>query len=154
MTVSALRWFKIALIFQIALVAYVLTISVVDLFPWNDVEALPAGREFGRIIAGNTLPLLFYLAIFTLGVRALGVLSIVGLAGYLLWQLWAWWKPYLLDADAAYRAYYAEHFSRTLKMLPVHAANLPPDAQHLVLQLLALATLFVTAMAVARMQHL
>jgi hypothetical protein len=154
MTVSALRWFKIALIFQIALIAYGLTISVVDLFPWNDVSALPAGRELGRIIAGNALPLLVYLAIFALGVRALGILSIVGLAGYLLWQFWTWWKPYFIGADAAYLAYYTEHFSRTLKLLPAHAANLPPDAQHLVLQLLALVTLLVTAMAVARMQHL
>jgi hypothetical protein len=154
MTVSALRWFKIALVMQIALVAYLLTIAVVDLFPWNDVAAGPAGRQLGIAIAKNALPLLACIAIFALGVSALGWLSVVGYAAYFLWQVWIWWKPYFLGADAAWQAYYAEHFSRTLKVLSAHGANLPPDAQHLVLQGLAFVTLFVTAMAVARMQHL
>ena len=154
MTVSALRWFKIALVLQIALVAYWLTIAVVDLFPWNDLSAGPAGAELGVGIAKNVLPLLACMAIFVLGVPVLGVLSAVGYAGYLLWQIWVWWKPYFLGADPAWQAFYAEHFSRTLKVLPAHGANLAPDAQHLVLQGLTLLTLFVTAMAVARMQHL
>ena len=154
MTVSALRWFKIALILQIALVAYWLAMGVVDLSPWNDLGSGPGGGELGVEIARNVLPLLACMAIFALGVSALGWVAVAGYTAYFLWQLWTWWKPYFLGADSAWQAYYAEHFSRTLKVLPAHGANLPPDAQHLVLQALALVTLFVTAMAVARMQHL
>ena len=37
MTVSALRRFKAALVLQILLLAYWLTMEVVDLHPWNDI---------------------------------------------------------------------------------------------------------------------
>jgi hypothetical protein len=94
------------------------------------------------------------MAIFALGVSVLGWLSVAGYAVYFAWQAWTWWKPYFLGADPAWQAYYAEHHSRTLKVLSVHGTNLPPDAQHLMLQGLALVTLFVTTMAVTRMQHL
>lgn len=154
MTVSALRWFKIALVIQIALVAYWLAIEVVDLFPWNDIASRPESYGLRRAIAINALQLLAYTAIFAFGVRVLAFVSVAGFAGYLAFQLWRWWKPYILGADQAWVAFYTENFSRTLKILPVHGANLPPDAQHLALQALTLLTLFVTAMAAARMQHL
>jgi hypothetical protein len=154
MTVSALRWFKIALVIQIALVAYWLAIEVVNLFPWNDIASRPETYDLRRAIAINALQLLAYMAIFAFGVRVLAFVSVAGYAGYLAFQTWSWWKPYFLGADPAWVKFYTENFSRTLKVLPVHGANLPPDAQHLALQALTLLALFVTAMAAARMQHL
>ena len=149
MTVSALRWFKAALVLQILLLAYWLTMEVVDIFPWNDLASRPAGYDLRWSIAINALPMLAYMALFALGIRPLAMLSVVGYAGYLAWQLWAWWKPYVLGAGSDWQALYAASFSRTLKVLPADGTHLPPDAQHLVLQVLTLLTLIATVMAVA-----
>lgn len=154
MTVSALRWFKAALVLQILLLAYWLTIEVVDLYPWNDLASRPASYDLGWSVAVNALQLLAYMALFALGIRPLAMLSVVGYGAYLAWQLWIWWKPYILGASGDWQALYLESFSRTLKVLPVYGTRLPPDAQHLALQVLTLLTLIATAMAVSRMRHL
>ncbi len=154
MTVSALRWFKAALVLQILLLAYWLAMEVVDVFPWNDIASRPADYDLRSSAAVNALQLCAYAALFALGARPLAVLSLLGYVGYLACQIWIWWKPYALGADSAWQALYAASFSRTLKLLPADALHLAPDAQHLVLQALTLLALFATGMAVARMQHL
>lgn len=154
MTLSALRWFKAALVMQLLLVAYWLTIQVVDLSPFNDIAAGPAADALRARIAITALPLIALAAIFALGLQALGMLSVAGYAIYLALQLWMWWKPYIWGASTDQQAAYAASFAKTLKVLPAYGARLPPDAQHIVLHVLALVTLIVTAMAVARMRHL
>ena len=154
MAVSALRWFKAALVLQILLLAFWLTIEVVDLFPWNDLASRPAGYDFRWSVAVNALQLLGYTALFALGIRPLAMLSVVGYGAYLAWQLWVWWKPYILGASSEWQAFYAESFARTLKVLPVYGTRFPPDAQHLALQVLILLTLIATGKAVSRMEHL
>jgi hypothetical protein len=154
MTLSALRWFKAALVLQILLLAYWLTIEVVAIFPWNDLAARPAGFDLGRDIALNALQLLAYMALFAFGIQSLAVLSVLGYAAYLGWQLWIWWKPYFLGASSDWQALYATSYSHTLRALPDYGARLQPDAQHLALQALTLLTLIATIVAVARMRHL
>ena len=154
MAVSALRWFKAALVLQIILLAYWLAIEVLDLFPWNDLASRPASYDLRGSVALNALLLLACMLLFASGFRPLAMLSVAGYAAYLVWQLWIWWKPYALGADAPWRALHNESFSRTLKALPTFGAHLPPDAQHLALQLLILVTLLAAIVAVARMRHL
>ena len=154
MAVSALRWFKAALVLQILLLAYWLTMEVVELFPWNDLASRPAGYDLRWSVAVNALPLLAYMALFALGIRPLAMLSVVGYAVYLAWQLWVWWKPYVLGASSEWQAVYAQSVSRTLKVLPAYGTHLPPDAHHITLQALTLLTLVATAGAVSRMRHL
>jgi hypothetical protein len=154
MTVSALRWFKAALVLQALLIAYWLTILSVDLFPWNDVASGPASDDLRLTIAINTLPLLALMAIFALGIPVLGMVSAAGFTIYLAAQLWFWWKPYAWGANAEEQAAYAEGFSRTMKVLPAHGAHLAPDMQHIVLHVLILLALIATAIAASRMRHL
>ncbi len=154
MTVAALRWFKAALVLQLLLLGYWLTVAVVDIFPWNDLAARPADYDLRLIIAVNALQLVAYSALFAVGSRSLATLSLLGFTGYFVWQLWAWWKPFALGADAAWQAAYAASYARTLKVIPAFGAHLPPDAQHLALHVLLLFTVVATAMAVARMEHL
>jgi hypothetical protein len=116
MALSALRWFKAALVLQALLVAYCLAMQVLDLFPWNDIAALSEVDD--------------------------------------LLQLWTWWYPWIVGATAEWQAEHQAYFSRTLKLIPVDAVHIAPDAQHLLLQLLTLVTVIATAMAVARMEHL
>jgi hypothetical protein len=154
MTLSALRWFKAALVMQLLLVAYWLTIQVVDLSPWNDIAAGPAADALRLRIAITALPLIGLTAIFAFGLQTLGLLSLAGYAIYLALQLWAWWKPYAWGANAEQQAAYAASYAQTLKGLPEYGTHLPPDAQHIVLHILITVTLLVSAMAVARMRHL
>jgi hypothetical protein len=154
MALSALRWFKAALLMQLLLVAYWLTIAVVDLSPWNDIAAGPAADALRARIALMILPLLALTAIFALGLQTLGLVAVAGYTICLAVQLWAWWKPYAWGANADQQAAYAAGYARTLKVLPAYGTHLPPDAQHIVLHVLIAVTLFVTAMAVARMRHL
>jgi hypothetical protein len=154
MTLSALRWFKAALVLQVLLVGYWLMIQTVDLFPWNDVVSGPASDDLRLSIAIKMLPLLALMAVFALGVPVLGVVSVAGFALYLAVQLWFWWKPYAWGANGEEQAAYAEGFSRTMKVLPTYGTHLPPDTQHIVLHVLILLTLIVSAIAAARMRHL
>jgi hypothetical protein len=154
MTLSALRWFKAALVMQLLLVAYWLTIQVVDLSPWNDVAAGRTDDALRFMIAMTALPLIALAAIFALGLQTLGLLSVAGYVILLAVQLWAWWKPYAWGANSEEQAAYAASLAKTLKVLPAYGTHLPPDAQHIVLHVLIAVTLFVTAMAVARMRHL
>ena len=154
MAISALRWFKAALVLQILLLAYWLAVEVVDLFPWNDLASRPSGYDLRGSIAFNALPLLACMLLFASGLRPLAMLGVAGYAAYLVWQLWTWWKPYALGADAAWQAFHNESLSRTLKALPTFGVHYPPDAQHVALQLLTLATLITTIVAVDRMRHL
>ena len=154
MTVSALRWFKAALVLQALLVAYWLAIQSIDLFPWNDVASGPASDDLRLSVAINTLPLLALMAVFALGVSVLGMVSVAGLAIYLATQLWFWWKPYAWGANPEEQAAYAEGFSRTLKVLPAYGTHLPPDTQHIVLHVLIVLALIASAIAASRMRHL
>lgn len=154
MTVSALRWFKAALFLQTLLVAYWLTVEVLDLFPWNDIASRSPGYDLRWAIAINALQLLAFTAIFSLGIRPLAVLSVLGYGGYLAWHLWTWWKPFALGASAEWKAIYAQGFSRTLKVLPQFGDRVAPDAHELTLEILTLLTLIATIMAVLRMRHL
>src|SRR4029079_10798005 len=154
MTVSALRWFKAALVLQMLLLAYWLAMELIDIFPWNDLATRPAGYDLRWSVSINALQMLAYMILFALGIQTLAMLSVLGYAGYLAWQLWIWWKPYVLGASSDWQTLYAASFSRTLKLLPAEGVHIAPDAQHMALQVLTLLTLIATVMAVARMQHL
>ena len=154
MATSALRWFQAALLLQIGLLAYWLAIEVVAMPPWNDLAARPADYGLTEKVALNALPRLALMALFVLGIRVLAVVAVAGYAVDLAIQLWHWWKPYLFGADANWYGTYETLYTNTTAVLPAEGLHLPPDAQHLVLQLLTLATLGATAMAVSRMRHL
>ncbi len=154
MTVAALRWFKAALVVQALLVGYWLAIEVVDIFPWNDLASRSLDYGLNTEIAVTALPLLGLMLLFALGVRPLAILSVLGYLGYLVWEIWVWWKPFVIGADPAWKAFYASNLARTLKLIPAIGQHIPPDAQHLALQLLMLVTLLVTATATGHIRHL
>ncbi len=154
MTVVALRWFKVALVLQALLVGYFLTIEVVALFPWNDLAVRGADHDLRQSIAYTALPLVALTGIFALGVRPLAFISLLGYGIFLIVQLWMWWEPYVMGADAAWTARHAELYANTMKALPSFGAHIAPDAQHLALQALTLLTLWVSGKSVACMKHL
>ena len=154
MTVAALRWFKAALVLQILLVGYWLTMAAVPVVPWNDLKAAPIDAAAIRNLALILLPLLAFSLCFATGIQLVAAIAVVGYGVYLVWNLWIWWKPFALGASPAWQAHYEAVYANTLKVLPAFGKHIPPDAQTLTLQILLAATLFVTTMAVARMKHL
>lgn len=154
MATSALRWFQAALLLQVVLLGYWLAIELVAMPPWNDLAARPVDYGLRETVALNALPRLALMALFVVGIRALAAVTVAGYSVDLAIQLWHWWKPYVLGADANWYGTYVTLYANTTTILPAEGLHLPPDAQHLVLQLLTLTTLGATAMAVARMRYL
>jgi hypothetical protein len=154
MALSALRWFKLALMMQAILLAYWLAIEVLDLFPWNDIASRPADYDLERSVAWHALQQLAFIVLLATGIRLFAFMAACGYAVWLGVQLWTWWKPWLNGPSPEWRDEYRALFSRTLNVLPVDSLHPAPDVQNLVLQILTLVTLVAAAMAVARMQHL
>ena len=139
---------------QIVLLGYWLTIELVDLSPWNDLAARPGGYDLARSVALNALPQLGFMFLFSLGTRVTATAAALGYGVYLAVQLWIWWKPVVWLSDTDWAARYAELYSRTVKVVPPDLLSLAPDAQHIALQALTLATLLVTLKAASRMRYL
>jgi len=154
MAVSALRWFKAALILQVLLIAYVLAMETLDLLPWNDLASRPPELDIARTVAIATMPLLACLGVFAIGFLPLAFVSVAAYTALLSWELWRWWPKYIFGADAAWREIYEASFARTLKLLPPSGMHLPPDGAHLVLQVLLIAVVAATAVAAAKMRYL
>jgi hypothetical protein len=151
---SALRWFKVALLVQIALVAYWLALEVVDAFPWNDLRVRAWDYSPRYEIAVNVFQLLGYTALFATGIRLLALLSVLGYAAYLGLQIWTWWLPYFQGASPEFQEQYTQNYALTLKLVPAAMPYPAPDAQHIVLQALTAIVLIVSAVTLAKMRDL
>jgi hypothetical protein len=154
MATAALRWFQAAILLQIVLLAYGLAIDTVDLSPWNDLAARPGDYDLAQRVALYALPQLGLMFLFALGVRIGAMAAALGYGSYLAVQLWTWWKPVVWLSDTDWPARYAELYADTVKLVPPDLLALAPDAQHIALQALTLATLLVTLMAISRMRYL
>ena len=154
MATSALRWFKAALLVQIALIAYWLALEVVDAFPWNDLRVRSWDNSRRYEIAVNVLQLLGYLTLFATGVRLFALLSVVGYAAYLARQLWTWWLPYFQGASPEWQQEYTENYALTLKLVPAEMPYPAPDAQHIVLQALTAVVIIIAVVALTKMREL
>ena len=151
---SALRWFKAALLVQILLAAYWLALEVVDLYPWNDLRVRAWDYSPRYEIAVNALQLLGYAALFATGFRPLALLSLLGYAGYLGFQIWTWWLPFFRGASLGWQEFYTQNYAETLKLVPAAMPYPAPDAQHIVLQALTVVVVVVSALALAKMGDL
>src|SRR5687767_1493074 len=118
MALSALRWFKLALMLQALLLAYWLAIEVLNLFPWNDIGARPEDYDLQRTIAWHGLQQLAFIVLMATGIQLVAFMAVCGYAVWLGVQLWAWWMPWVNGASPEWRDEYRVLFSRTLNVLP------------------------------------
>ena len=122
-----------AAIAQLVLLAYLELVEWVDLFPWNDVRGgngqpaldLALGVVFAATAAGTFLEKRVW-------TRAAAILTGV----WLLLQIYSWWVPYLRGASPLWERIWRVHFAQTVQVLPSSGNHLPPDACHLLLQIL------------------
>jgi len=130
------------LISQIALLAYFQVIEWISLFPWNDIRHGngQAGLDYaiGAVMLGSIVA--------TARRWRVAVAIATGLYAIWIWlQIETWWVGYLVGASPGWKRTYARFFSQTVQVLPRVGDHLPPDACHLVLQLMVLAVLATTA---------
>ena len=138
-------WTHRSLFIQGTLFAYYQIIEWVNLFPWNDIRRGNGQATLDLIVAA-------VLGIFIVATwRRLRWVMAVGVGLYGLWawlQIDSWWVPYLRAASPAWKRTYDRFFGETIKCLPSDGIHLPPDACHVMLQLLILAALSTSVLAV------
>src|SRR5512144_1934749 len=154
------RRYRAALVWQIALAAYMQLISWVPLGRWNYQPCCPTGLEAARrgtltrADAFGVLAFLIPMALFLLGVRLARRiamwLSLVALAVWLGLQVWGWWVPYVVGASDRWTRTYARAFAYSTAILPRWGNHLPPDAMHVVLQALLAGSLITGIRALVR----
>ena len=138
-------WTRASLLIQGTLFAYYQIIEWVNLFPWNDIRRGNGQATLDLIVAA-------VLGIFIVAAwRRLRWVMAVGVGLYGLWawlQIDSWWVPYFRGASPAWKRTYDRFFGETIKFLPSDSIHLPPDACHILLQVLILAALITSVLAV------
>lgn len=138
-----------ALVMQLLLFIYFEIITLVPLYPWNDLSKYST-KEKVLEAATNGVIIVIGIGLFVTKIQLLMVISIVLWGLFLVMQLLTWWLPYITGKHLKQfsRELYDTHFEQTVKLLPRIKDHIIPDAQHLVLQVLTLSTLLTTAIAV------
>lgn len=151
---------RTALVWQLALAAYMQLMAWVPLGRWNYQPCCPSGLEQlrrGTLSAGDVVPLVVFVlpaALFWLGVRRnwRWAMAVAVLATF-IWlglQIWSWWIPYAFGASEQWARVYARNFANSTAVLPRSGNHLPPDGLHLVLQILLMGTVVTGARAIFR----
>ena len=138
-------WTRASLLIQGTLFAYYQIIEWVNLFPWNDIRRGNGQATLDLIVAAVLGG--FIVATW----RRLRWVMAVGVGLYGLWawlQIDSWWVPYFRGASPAWKRTYDRFFGETIKCLPSDGIHLPPDACHVMLQVLILAALSTSVLAV------
>lgn len=157
------RQYRAALVWQVALAAYMQLISWIPLGRWNYQPCCPAGLELlrtGQLSVGDafaTGAFVLPAAVFWMGARwekpSAMWPAVIGTAVWLGLQLWTWWPPYLFGASDRWSEVYARAFAQSTAVLPRWGDHLPPDAMHLVLQVFLTGSVISGTRAVRRAQH-
>lgn len=140
--------FRWAVTLQVLLLIYFESITLVNLYPWNDLSNYTFKE---KVIEATTNGIVITLALglFFTQIKGLMILSVMIWFVFLLMQLLVWWMPYVTGRHLKQfpMALYHTHFQATLKILPPIKNHIVPDAQHNVLQLISLVTFLVSTIA-------
>ena len=134
--------YKWAIVMQVLLFIYFEITTLVNLFPWNDLSKYST-REKVIEATTNGVVIITGIVLFLTKVNWLMTISVIIWFIFLFMQLLVWWMPYLTGKHLKQfpRELYDTHFQRTVKFLPRVKNHIIPDAQHIVLQTLSMATL-------------
>ncbi|MEX2130766.1 MAG: hypothetical protein WD772_04720 [Pseudohongiellaceae bacterium] len=140
-----LRPNRVAAVAVTFLGCYLQLVEWVDLYPWNDVRSGNGQETLDLILAGATLVLVMFL---WFGGRSASILASVGLTAWFWLQFSTWWIPYVAGTSPGWKRVYQQWFAETVQILPRTEANLPPDANHIVLHVLIVLALIASLRAV------
>ena len=131
--------------------SYLQLVEWVDLFPWNDVRNGNGQEMLDLILGGLTVLLVIFL---WFGGRFAAIMASFGMAIWTWLQISTWWLPYFRGASTGWKRTYERWFSETIQVLPSTEVNLPPDANHFVLQILILCAFVASLRAAFATVHL
>ncbi|MGH6871937.1 MAG: hypothetical protein ACREHE_10570 [Rhizomicrobium sp.] len=129
----------------LALGIYLEAMEWIDLYPWNNIRGGNGQETLDYVIAGVVIALVAWLW------RGGRIPALLALAFATFWswlQLTTWWIPYIEGASPQWQRIYAKWFAGCTQILPATPGHLPPDANHVVLDVLV-AIAFVTAVHAA-----
>ena len=145
------HWRQWSFGWQVTLAAYMQLISWVPLGRWNRQPCCPPalvalrshtlGVGDALSLAAFVLPVVVFWYGSRRGWKWAMALVLVGYAVWLGLQLTTWWPPYILGASANWARIYARAFAASTNFLPRWGDQLPPDAMHVVLQVLLVGAL-------------
>ncbi|HTQ12955.1 MAG TPA: hypothetical protein VMH86_03695 [Rhizomicrobium sp.] len=138
---TALKACRRAAAALLALGIYLEAMEWIDLYPWNNIRGGNGQQTLDYAIAAVVAALAAWL--WRGGrIPALLALAFAGFWGWL--QVTTWWIPYIAGASPQWQRVYDKWFGGCIQILPAAPGHPPPDANHLVLDLLVAAA-FVTA---------
>jgi hypothetical protein len=141
------HWASMAVVAIVSMLAYVVVINHINLYPWNNLRLLTA--EVPSTLAG-VFPFSIYALAFVLRLRWLMLIGAVHSYVWLGLQIRQWWIPYPFGPTPLHSdfSWYFEHgYTETIKFLPSIPGRPAPDAEHVVQQLLLLFVVIATTMA-------
>jgi hypothetical protein len=126
---------------------YLQVMEWINLFPWNNIRNGNGQETLDLILAFVTILLLFLLK-YT---KKIGlIITSIILIAWLWLQISTWWIPYINGASNHWKKTYSIWFKPTIQLFSRTENNLPPDANHFVLQLLIIIALFSSLFVVFR----
>lgn len=128
----------------LALGVYLQVVEWIDLFPWNDVRTGNGQETLDLMLAPLTVVLVAWMWTSRRWAQLVATLALGAWAGL---QVMTWWSPYVWGASPGWKRVWTRWFADTVQVLPNDGVHLPPDANHLVLQLLILVALVLSAAA-------
>lgn len=129
-----------------ALGVYVEVVEWIDLAPWNKLINGSYGQEALDVALAVILSVLTVALWQRVPIAPVAAVLMTGTWAAL--QIAAWWVPYFRGASPAWEHTYATWFADTVHWIPAAGNNLPPDANHLVLQTLIVAAFAASFLAV------
>ena len=123
---------------------YLQVVEWIDLHPWNDVRTGNGQELLDLLLAPVTVMLVAWMWTSRRWAQLTASVALLVWAGL---QVTTWWSPYVWGASPGWKRTWARWFADTVQVLPNDGAHLPPDANHLVLQVLIAAALALSAAA-------
>jgi hypothetical protein len=140
--VNILNLHTLTYLLPLCLLLYQIIIDFVPLFPFNDVQSRDKRLRKYEVI-GNYPPLLVIALCFYLNNEISLWIGYAITSIIMVMHLFAWWFPYFFGFPNYVRSDYKKYFFRTYKFLPPIKDHIIPDAEHVGVGILLVASLII-----------
>jgi len=125
-------WMISAVTTPLALAVYLFIIDWVDLFPWNNVRAVPARQKLLLSLA-NYLLLFFIAWAYLIGIQVLMVSAfMLIIVCYGIFYIVSWWVPYFFGLSEKQQRAYEQKFAGTVTILPRIGKHPVPNVERMI----------------------
>ncbi|GAC1369416.1 MAG: hypothetical protein NVS2B12_27880 [Ktedonobacteraceae bacterium] len=141
-------WTATATIAPLTLIFYLFIVDWINLFPWNNVSALPLQEKLLNSLV-NYMPLLFVSVAFLKRDHGLMLGALIIVLLYVILHVVSRWLPYFFGASEAQRREHQRLFGKTITILPPIKNNPIPNVEHMIAGIYMVILLVSTGSAIA-----